>query len=202
MSAPLRMSSRIWFILSRISGSSRLSLSSLSSMICTFPFAAPFMIVGMMLSWMCFSSLSVSLHIRSCRFASKSRFGEGGAPKPVVVDKAPALSENKAEELLLALLVSDLTLVPVCNEKLRNTEITSPLLKKLYLRLNILYDEGRSVVDLVDLKKSHIRLQIDLTYIYGNSLTTSPFEFSNCTAFPKLCYVDGKIIIGKFIIGR
>ena len=81
----------------------------------------------------------------------KRRFGEAKAPEPTVTDKAPPVTENKAEEMLLALLVNDLTLVPICNEKLGNTEITSPLLKKLYLRLNILYDEGRSIGDLVDL---------------------------------------------------
>ena len=78
----------------------------------------------------------------------KYRFAEAKAQEPVTETKTPVLAENKAEQLLLALLVHDLSLLPVCNEKLGTTEITSPVLKKIYLKLNVIYDEGRDVSDL------------------------------------------------------
>lgn len=55
---------------------------------------------------------------------------------------------NRAERLLLTVLLNDLKLVPLCNEKLCNISFASNVLKNIFLKLNICYDEGREPTDL------------------------------------------------------
>ncbi len=57
---------------------------------------------------------------------------------------APVIAEtNRAERLLVTVLLNDLQLIPLCNEKLGNISFSSEALKKIFLKLNICYDEGR-----------------------------------------------------------
>ena len=62
---------------------------------------------------------------------------------------APVIAEtNRAERLLVTVLLNDLQLVPLCNEKLGNISFSSDALKKIFLKLNICYDEGREPTNL------------------------------------------------------
>lgn len=73
----------------------------------------------------------------------KRRYAPNGTSEETAQPVSGIPEINKAERLLVTVLLNDLQLVPLCNEKLGNIGFSSDALKNIFLKLNICYDEGR-----------------------------------------------------------